>query len=84
MQARGAGSCLPEVWASKLGCGRVPCASQGKRLHPGSCLVVSRCNTIAKPAQAGRWHKAGQQHKAGQRAVPVCLSGSARSFPTIK
>lgn len=35
-----------------------------------------------------RQHTAGagwaEWRKAGQRAVPVCLSGSARRFPTIK
>lgn len=52
--AAGAGSCLPEVWARKLGCDHVPCTSWGKRLHPGSCLVVSFCNTIAEPTQDGQ------------------------------
>lgn len=48
------GQLWPEVWAGTLGCCHVPCASRGKKLHPGSCLVGSYCNTSTQPVQDGQ------------------------------
>lgn len=52
------------------GCGHVPCANQGKRLHPGSCSVGSYCNISAEQ------HGMGKVAQGQAASSACCPSGS--------
>lgn len=62
----------------QLGCGHVPCASQGKRLHPGACSVVSYGNAIAEPARDGQssTRPGSRQCLCLQQALPTAFPPS--------
>lgn len=66
---------LPWVWAGNLGCGHVPSAGWGKKLHPGSWSVVTT---------ASSWSQHEMDRMVQGQAVPVHLSGFAWYFPTTK
>lgn len=63
----------------QLGCGHVPCASQGKRLHPGTCSVVSYGNAMAEPAWDGQssTRPGSRQCLCLQQALPAAFPPSS-------